>query len=50
MFVYTTSSNSLRHLSEENLYKAYETAIQLKLEPEFIYLLKTEIKRRSRIA
>lgn len=37
----------MRKLSDELLIESYFKATELKLSPDFIYLIETEIKRRS---
>ena len=39
--------NALRHLSNELLLESYEKAIELKLNQDFISLIKKEIDRRD---
>lgn len=37
----------MKKMSDELLIEAYFQAIKLKLDPDFIYLLETEIRHRS---
>lgn len=37
----------MKNMSDELLIEAYFQAIKLKLDPDFIYLLETEIRHRS---
>lgn len=39
--------SGLRKLSDELLIESYYKARELKLSPDFIYLIETEIQRRS---